>query len=111
MRGGNQIGRPARKASPRDTARLSPIQTSASRRLAESFEPGERRSYGWLRTYTRDEWLDQLATHSDHRTLPPKELKALLDAVGQVIDRRGGSIVMSYRTLLVTGVRRATPPE
>jgi len=46
-----------------------------------------------------------LPTHSDHRTLPPAQLADLLDAVGQVIDRFGGSFSMHYDTVLLTAVR------
>lgn len=70
------------------------------------YEPTEVRTYEWRRRYTRDEWLDQLPTHSDHRLLPPKRLAALLEAVGKTIDDLGGSIVVSYRTQLITARRQ-----
>jgi SAM-dependent methyltransferase len=70
------------------------------------FGPVERRSYRWEKTYSRAEWLDQLPTHSDHRTLPPPRLKRLLDEVGQAIDSNGGSFTMHYDCVLLTAVRR-----
>ena len=51
------------------------------------FGPVEARSFQWERTYTRDEWLDQLPTHSDHRTLRPEVLSTLLGHIG-ARDRR-----------------------
>ena len=63
--------------------------------------------YYWERRYSRDEWLDQLPTQSDHRILPPDVLRALLAAIGDVIDGLGGSLLMRYDTMLVTA-RRST---
>jgi SAM-dependent methyltransferase len=50
--------------------------------------------------YTTAEWVDLLPTHSDHRTLPAGALAEVLAAVGQEIDRIGGSFEMSYQTWL-----------
>ena len=66
----------------------------------------EDRTFGWSRTYTRDQWLDQLPTHSDHAAMEPGQLAELLDAVGEVIDDAGGSFEMGYSTLLITATRR-----
>jgi SAM-dependent methyltransferase len=68
-------------------------------------EPVAQR-FAWSRTYTRDEWLDQLPTHSDHAALARERLQAVLDAVGEVIDGFGGSFVMGYSTLLLSATRR-----
>ena len=54
--------------------------------------PVEDRSFTWEHTYTRDEWLDQLPTHSDHRTLPSDVLRRLLAGIGDVIDANGGAL-------------------
>jgi SAM-dependent methyltransferase len=70
------------------------------------FGPVERRSYGWEKTYSRSEWLDQLPTHSDHRALPPSRLTRLLDEVGQAIDGNGGAFTMHYDCVLLTAARR-----
>jgi SAM-dependent methyltransferase len=50
--------------------------------------------------YTTAQWLDLLPTHSDHRTLPAGELAQVLAAVGQEIDRIGGTFEMGYQTWL-----------
>ena len=62
-------------------------------------------AFPWERTYTRDEWLDQLPTHSDHRTLPADRLAALLGAVGAAIDGAGGRIAVHYTAWLLTADR------
>ena len=61
--------------------------------------------FAWERRYTRDEWIDQLPTHSDHASLDPQLLERVLDAVGALIDQRGGSFVMRYSALLLNATR------
>jgi SAM-dependent methyltransferase len=70
------------------------------------FEALEFRSYAWEHRYSRDEWLDQLGTHSDHLRLPAAQFAALATAIGSVIDRLGGSITVHYRTDLIRARRR-----
>ncbi|MHB8463268.1 MAG: class I SAM-dependent methyltransferase [Acidimicrobiales bacterium] len=74
---------------------------------SDLFEPVERRSYPSQRAYTREEWLDQLQTHSDHRTMEPATLKAILSEVGGVIDGRGGTIIVDHPVDLITARRLA----
>ncbi len=62
-------------------------------------------AYLWAQQYSRDEWLDQLGTHSDHIALEPQELATLLHAVGAAIDRLGGSITLHYETQLISAQR------
>jgi hypothetical protein len=70
------------------------------------FEPGQRRTYVWAQEYSRDEWLDQLGTHSDHIALEPQQLSILLGAVGSAIDHQlGGSITVHYDTQLISARR------
>ena len=69
------------------------------------FGPVEERSFQWERTYTRDEWLDQLPTHSEHRTLPPDVLGTLLENIGAVIDANGGTLTIGHTTELLLAVR------
>lgn len=66
-----------------------------------AFETPEIRTYLWERQYSRDQWLDQLATHSDHRTLDPERLGRLLDAVGTTIDEFEGTMAVRYTTTLI----------
>lgn len=78
----------------RDGMRSCPVLT----------DPVELR-FPWRRVYTRDEWLDQLPTHSDHAAMPPDQLERVLEAVGRVLDDFGGAFVMEYSTLLLTCTR------
>lgn len=66
----------------------------------------EERSFRWEHTYTRDQWLDQLPTHSDHRTLPRDVLATLLAHVGDVIDANGGTLTIGHTTELLLAVRQ-----
>jgi len=47
------------------------------------------RTFTWSRRYTRDQWLDQLMSHSVHITLDPEMREQLTDEVGGAIDRAG----------------------
>ena len=71
-----------------------------------AFGEAEIRRYAWTATYTSAEWVDQLRTHSDHRLLDDAVRAALHDDVAAVIDARGGSLEMTYETLVVTALRR-----
>lgn len=66
----------------------------------------ERRSYSWQRSYTTDTWLDELPTHSGHRTLSPEILARVLGEVGELIEGLGGKIVVEYTTAGLFGERR-----
>ena len=80
-------------------------ETAATLADNGGFRDLDVRRYGWDRRYTRDEWLDHLPTHSDHRLLPPDRRAALLSAIGDVIDGAGGSFAMHYDCWLVTACR------
>lgn len=69
------------------------------------FGPVDERSFQWEHTYTCDEWLDQLPTHSDHRTLRPDELSALLEHIAAVVDANGGTLTIGHTTELLLAVR------
>lgn len=66
------------------------------------------RTFPWSRAYSRQEWLDQLPTHSDHAALEPAHLQELLGRVGEVIDSFGGGFTMHYDTLLISADRLDT---
>jgi SAM-dependent methyltransferase len=70
-----------------------------------AFGPVEVRTYSWEQRYTREEWLDQLPTHSDHRLLPDDQRALLMDAVGAAIDDFGSSFTMRYDTEVITATR------
>ena len=60
--------------------------TAAALNDSGLFEPAEIRRFAWSRAYSTDEWLEFVATHSDHQALGEPRLDALLDAVGAEID-------------------------
>ncbi len=62
--------------------------------------------------YTTNQWLDQLPTHSDHRTLPRAQLDALMTEVAGVVDANGGRFEVRFTTWLVEARRlgSASPP-
>jgi SAM-dependent methyltransferase len=76
--------------------------TAAALNDSGLFEPAEIRRFSWSRTYTTDEWLALITTHSDHRALGEQRLQALCDAVGAEIDAIGGSFEYPYETVVVT---------
>ncbi|HTW01451.1 MAG TPA: class I SAM-dependent methyltransferase [Streptosporangiaceae bacterium] len=74
-------------------------------RQTGKFSQPEQWQFGWERTYTRDEWLDQLPTHGHLTLLPPDKLATVLKGVGAAIGTIGGSLTMSYTTVAVTAAR------
>jgi hypothetical protein len=70
-----------------------------------AFGDPEQGRFDWERSYTRDEWLDQLPTHGDHSQLPPAKLEDVLAGIGAAIDAMGGSFTMRYTTVAVTAAR------
>jgi SAM-dependent methyltransferase len=68
------------------------------------FGESQWEKFPWRRTYSRDEWLDELQSHSDHAALAPDVRQRLLDEVGTTIDSFGGSFDMPYVALLITAV-------
>ena len=78
-------------------------------REAGGFSEPEQWRFDWERTYTRDEWLDQLPTLGSLTQLPPEKLADVLEAVGAAIDAIGGSFTMPYTTVAVTAARTDGP--
>src|SRR5262249_33861556 len=70
-----------------------------------AFGPVELRRYDWEQRYSREDWLDQLPTHSDPRLLPQDERARVMDAVGAAIDDFGGVFTMLYETRVLTATR------
>jgi SAM-dependent methyltransferase len=74
-------------------------------REAGAFGDSQQWRFDWERSYTRDEWLDQVSTHGGHSQLPPAKQEALLAGIAAAIDTVGGSFTMRYTTVVVTAVR------
>jgi SAM-dependent methyltransferase len=79
--------------------------TADSFRRTGSFGHPQIRTYTWSTSFTREQWLDLLPTHSDHRTLPPARLAALSDAIGDTITRLGGRFDVTFETVVVSARR------
>ena len=74
-------------------------------RTAGGFSEPEQWQFDWERTYSRDEWLDQLPTLGSMTQLPPDKLTYIQAEVGAAIDAIGGSFTMTYATVVVTAAR------
>lgn len=61
--------------------------------------------FPWERTYTREEWLDQLPTSGTLTRVPPEALAPVLDRVGAAIDAVGGRFTARYTTVVATALR------
>lgn len=72
-----------------------------------AFGDPEQWRFDWERTYSRDEWLDQVPTTGDHNQFPPAQLDELLAGIGAAIDAVGGSFTMRYTTLVISAARTA----
>jgi SAM-dependent methyltransferase len=83
------------------------LLSGVSQQLGRSGRFGESRlqTFPWIRTYTRDEWLDELQSHSDHAALEPDTRQRLFDQVGTTIDDFGGSFDMPYVATLISAAR------
>ena len=72
-------------------------------RDTEQFDDISLQLFGHDIDYRTEEWLELVTTHSDHRTLPPEELRTLLSELRVAIDGVGGHVPVHYETTLVTG--------
>jgi hypothetical protein len=80
-------------------------RTAETIRANGGFTEPEKWPFPWERTYTRDEWLDQLPTIGALTPLPPDSQAEILKEVGEAIDKLGGTFVMPYTTVAVTAAR------
>jgi SAM-dependent methyltransferase len=74
-------------------------------RLAKAFGEPERWRFDWERSYSRDEWLDQVPTSGGHNQLRPAQLEELLAGLGAAIDAAGSSFMALYAAVVVTAAR------
>ncbi|MEC3953316.1 class I SAM-dependent methyltransferase [Nocardia sp. CDC153] len=74
-------------------------------RETASFTTPEQWRFDWQRTYTRDEWLDQIPTHGALTQTPPDVLAAVLEDIGTAIDAMGGTFTIDYATMVITASR------
>jgi SAM-dependent methyltransferase len=83
---------------------------AAGIREAGQFSDPEQWKFDWERTYSRDEWLDQMPTLGSLTQLPADKLTYVLAEVGAAIDAIGGSFTMAYATVVVTAARADRRP-
>ena len=72
----------------------------------DAFEAPRERWFTWTRRYDSAAWVDFLATHSDHQTLPAELRERLLAEVGDAIESLGGSFELRHETVLVSAQLR-----
>jgi len=84
-------------------------KASDGAREVGAFGEPEQWQFDWERSYTRDEWLDQVPTSGGHSQFPPGKLEELLAGMGAAIDTVGGSFTMVYTAVVVTAVRVGAP--
>ena len=72
-----------------------------------AFGDPEQWQFDWERSYTRDEWLDQVPTSGGHNQFPPGKLDELLAGIGAAIDAMGGSFTMGYAAVVVSATKAA----
>jgi len=79
--------------SKQDRARREAKPYFADVRASGAFRSVQTKDYPFERSYTADEWVGTVGTHSDHLQLEPAIRAALADALRDVIvDRLGGTI-------------------
>ena len=69
------------------------------------FAPIELRTYPGSATYTAQEWVDMIATHSNHATLPDEQRQALLRGGADTITRLGGTVTEEACAALILATR------
>nr|ADU56053.1 hypothetical protein CA37-30 [uncultured organism CA37] len=75
-------------------------------RHTHAFSEPEELRFEWNRTYTRDEWLDQLPTQGGVNHLPKDALARFQAHLGAAIDELGGTFTMNYATVGIVAIRR-----
>lgn len=74
-------------------------------RATGAFGEPEQWRFDWERTYTGDEWLEQLRTGGDTARFTPDQLEQVVAGVGSAIDALGGSFPVRFATLALTATR------
>ncbi|MBV8755971.1 MAG: class I SAM-dependent methyltransferase [Deltaproteobacteria bacterium] len=87
-----------------DAARLQPVVDHRAKYETEIrdsgvFAPPRIHDFAWTQRYTTQQYLDLIATYSDHAVLPQANRDALFAAIAAIIDRAGGEVVIPYATL------------
>jgi SAM-dependent methyltransferase len=100
---------PAAPMSAADAYSMMVAKAAAGLRDTGRFSDPEEWRFEWERTYSRDEWLDQLPTMGTLTQAPPDRLEQIVARVGAAIDAIGGSFTAKYITVVGTATRTGTP--
>jgi SAM-dependent methyltransferase len=98
----------ARPAQADRTAALFTTKAADGMLEAGRFGDPERWRYDWERSYSRDEWLDQLATSGALTQLRPDKLAEVLEVVGAALDTMRDSFTVRLTTVAVIAARTGT---
>ncbi|WP_344233502.1 hypothetical protein [Kribbella hippodromi] len=72
-----------------------------------AFTDLDRPAFPWSRTYTRDEWLDQLRTSGLAKPLADAgKLDTILTRTATAIDAAGGTFTLNSTAVALTATRR-----
>ena len=71
-----------------------------------AFAAPEELRHVWERTYTTQEYVTLLGTHSGHRLLPEPARTRLHTGAGEVIDAAGGTVTIPYHAVALIAQRR-----
>jgi SAM-dependent methyltransferase len=74
-------------------------------RQAGVFSEPEQWRFDWERTYSREEWVEQLPTLGALTGVPAHQVARVQEATAAAIDGPGASVTVSYSTVAVTAVR------
>ncbi len=64
------------------------------------FGPVSVFQFPWTQWYTAEEYLQLLATYSDHHTLPPENKRALFEEIAKILAQHGGGRTKPYLAVL-----------
>jgi len=90
---------PPRSGQPGDSVDDARREYMAQLEASNLFGPVVVEEAAWHQRYTTREYLDLLATYSDHALLAPDARASLFAAIAAAIDRRGGAFVVPYVSL------------
>jgi SAM-dependent methyltransferase len=96
------------RAAKGDTQILTAV-SDPLRRTGQFTEPEQWRGT-WTTVVSRDQWLDQVPTTGGHSRIPVDKLRALLAGMGKIIDDHGGSLPITYTTVMIGATRRHSRP-
>ena len=93
------------------TAELFTTRAADGMREAGGFGEPERWRFDWERSYTRDEWLDQLASSGSVTQLPPDKRAEVLAGIGTALDAMGGRFTVTLATVAIVAARAGALPS